>query len=175
MALPAQGDPAPWGTALRNYILAVETAAIAKADKPVVGSKAGDQSFATAVLADVTSLGLSLAATSTYDFEFYLPYTGDTNASSPITLSLAGPTNTFLGYSIAIQNSSSGRTEAAKTAVASSFTGAAVTTALTIYAARISGRVTTTASGTLIPQAAGDGTHTCVVKAGAWGSARLVV
>ena len=171
MALPAQGDPAPWGTALRNYILAVETAAAVKA---LTSYKTADQTFSTAVLGDITSMGLSLAATTTYDFDFYLPYTGDTNANAPLTLSLAGPTNTFLGYSIAIQSSSSSRTEAAKTAFASSFTGAAVTTAGTQYVARITGRVTTTASGTLIPQAASDGTHTNTLKIGGWGSARLV-
>ena len=170
MALPNQGDPAPWGTALRNYILAIEAA---KANNALTGSKAADQSNATAVLADVTSLGLSLAATSTYDFDFYLPYTGDTNSSAPVTLSLSGPTNTFLGYLIYVQSSASAKTEVTRTAFASSFTGAAVTTAGTIYVARITGRVTTTASGTLIPQFAGDGTHTNVIKAGAWGAARL--
>ena len=172
MALPNQGDPAPWGTDLRNYILAIEAA---KANKPLTGNKTGDQGNASLTLADVTSLGLSLAATSTYDFDFFLPYTGDTNSSSPITLSLSGPTNTFLGYMIYIQSSSSAKTEAVRTAFASSFTGAAITTAGTIYVARITGRVITTASGTLIPQLAGDGTHTCTIKAGAWASAGLVV
>lgn len=174
MALPSQGDPAPWGTDLRNYILAIEAAVALRSLKPVPVVKAGDQSNATAVLADVTTMGIAVAATSSYDFEFYLPYTGDTNSSAPITLALTGPTNTFLGYDIYIQNSSSGKTEVTRTAFASGFTGAAVTTAGTIYVARIRGRVTTTAAGTLMPQFAGDGTHTNVIKAGASGTAWLV-
>lgn len=171
MALPVQGDPAPWGTDLRNYILAVESAAAIKA---LTSYKVADQTFTSAVLGDVTNMGIALAATTTYDFEFYLPYTGNTNSSAPLTLSLAGPTNTFLGYSIVIQSSSSSRTESAKTAFASSFAGAAITTAGTTYVARIKGRVTTTASGTLIPQAASDGTRTNDLKIGGWGAAWLV-
>lgn len=165
MALPNQGDPAPWGTDLRNYILANE---------PIPVTKTADQTNATAVLADITGMGLAVASGETYDFEFYLPYTGSLNASAPITLAVTGPASTFLGYDIYIQNSNTGKTEATRTAFASSFTGGNVTTAGTIYVARIRGRITTSAAGTIQPQFASDGTRSNDIKAGGYGSAQRV-
>jgi len=136
--------------------------------------KTSDQGQSSATLADITSLGLAIPAAGIWDFEIFVPYTGDTNASSPITLNLTGPTATFAGYDIYVQGSATGKSEAVKTALSSSFTGPSVTTAGTIYAAWIKGRVTVSAAGTLQPQFAGDATHVVTVKAGAWSTARQV-
>lgn len=136
--------------------------------------KTSDQGQSSATLADITSLGLAIPAAGIWDFEIFVPYTGDTNASSPITLNLTGPTATFAGYDIYVQGSATGKSEAVKTALSSSFTGPSVTTAGTIYAAWVKGRVTVSGAGTLQPQFAGDATHVVTVKAGAWSTARQV-
>lgn len=141
----------------------------------VVGNKTGgDQAQSSASLADVTGVGMAVAGAGTFDFEFFVPYTGDTNGNSPITVNVTGPAVSLASYDIYMQNSNTGKTEAVKTALNSSQAGAAVTTAGTIYAVWIRGRIIATAGGTLQLQFAGDGTHTCTVKAGAYGTLRQV-
>ncbi len=167
--LPTQGDAPPWGSTLVTGIREIETRATG-----LYCEKAADQTLNSSSATDISSLTMTLVTGTRYDFEFFVPYTGDTNASAPISLYVQGPTGSFISYWMYIQNSSSGKTEVVKTAFNSVFTGAAVTTAGTTYVAWIRGRIVTTAGGALKVQGGTDGTRTNAVKGGAYGTARWV-
>lgn len=110
-----------------------------------------DQATTSATVEDITGLGLAVAI-GTYEFEFLIPYTASVNGGSGILLALNGPASSFLSYVMEIQAAQTSNGIYYRNAFASNQPGVSVTTAGSIYVARIRGRVVTTASGTLQPR-----------------------
>jgi len=133
----------------------------------------GDITTGSAVLANATGLAL-VVEPGTWEFEFFIPYTGSLSASAPFTLVLNGPTASFVSSEIYFQNSTTGKAEQVQTAFGVSYVGPNVTTGGSVYLARIIGTAVVTALGTLQVQYASDGTHTNTIKAGAYGRATLI-
>jgi hypothetical protein len=132
-----------------------------------------DQATTSVTVEDITGLGMSVGIGS-YEFEFFIPYTGSVSSGSGILLSLNGPTSSFLSYTLQIQSSNTTQGSYYRSAFNSNQAGVVITTAGTIYVARISGIVTTTASGTLQPQfGITSGGTTTTAKAGMYGKLTL--
>ncbi len=110
-----------------------------------------DQATTSITVEDIPSLGMSIGIGS-YEFEFFIPYTGSVNGGSGLLLNLNGPTTAFLSFTIHIQSSNTTHATYFRNIFNDDQAGVVITTAGTIYTARISGYVTTTASGTLQPQ-----------------------
>lgn len=148
---------------------------VARADHvhgaPALGTvmtKTADQASVSATYADITNLGLSVGIGS-YEFNFLIPYTGSVSNGSGIKLRLNGPAASFISYNIRIQQAFTGQREVHKSAFADEDIGIVVVTANNTYTAQITGRVTTTAAGTLQPQfGITTGGTTTTVKAGAY-------
>jgi hypothetical protein len=132
-----------------------------------------DQATTSVTVENITGLGMAVGI-GTYEFEFIIPYTGSVNGGSGILLDLNGPTSSFLSYMLDIQASNTTQGRYWRDAFASNQAGVVVTTAGNVYVARISGRVTTTASGTLQPRfGITNGGTTTTAKAGMTGRLQL--
>jgi hypothetical protein len=128
-----------------------------------------DQATTSITVEDITNLGLSVGI-GTYEFDFLIPYTGSVSAGSGILLALAGPTNSFLSYTLEIQSAQTSNGIYYRSVFASNQAGVSVTTGGNIYVAKIRGRVTTTASGTLQPRfGITVGSTTTTAKVGMYG------
>lgn len=123
------------------------------ADNPSGTDVDGAQN-ATTTPADLTDLGLTLAASRTYDFEWYIPYqqTATGNGIDLRLKSSGAPTFSYLAFSIRVQSTDTTHTQNQKTALNDPFQTAAVNTANKSYLASIFGRIITTSSGVLVPQ-----------------------
>lgn len=128
-----------------------------------------DQATTSATVEDITGIGLAVGI-GTYEFEFLIPYTSSVSNGSGILLALNGPTNSFLSYVMEIQSAQTANGIYYRNVFASNQAGVSVVTAGSVYAVRMRGRVTTTASGTLQPRfGITVGSTTTTVKAGAYG------
>jgi hypothetical protein len=134
-----------------------------------LSSKTVDESQSTTTLDDIDNLGIAVG-TGTYEFEFVIPYQTSVTGNG-IALSLAGPTTSFCSYTIEIQSANTTTRSDYQTVFGTTGATNGAGTANTTFTARISGRVVTTASGTLQPRyAIGSGAaSTATIKAGAYG------
>lgn len=129
---------------------------------------ASDLSTTSVTLTDVTGVSLSVGV-GTYEFEFIMPYTGSVSGASGILASINGPATSFLMYSLVLQSANGTTGNYYRNAFGVSQACPVVTTAGNVYFARIVGRLTTTASGTLQPQfACTNSSTTTTIKAGAY-------
>lgn len=129
---------------------------------------ASDLPTTSVLLVNTTGISLNVGI-GTYEFEFIMPYTGSVNNGSGILLSINGPATSFLMYSLIIQSSQGTTSTYYRNAFAASQPGPVVATGGNVYFARIIGRMTTTASGTLQPQyACTNSSTTTTIKAGAY-------
>lgn len=129
---------------------------------------ASDLPTTSVTLVDVTGVSLSVGV-GTYEFEFIMPYTGSVSAGSGILLGMNGPASSFLLYSLVIQSANGTTGNYYRNAFGVSQAGPVVTTGGNVYFARVIGRITTTASGTLQPQfACTNSSTTTTIKAGAY-------
>jgi len=129
---------------------------------------ASDLSTTSVTLVDVTGVSLSVGV-GTYEFEFIMPYTGSVSGASGILASINGPATSFLMYSLILQSANGTTGNYYRNAFGVSQACPVVTTAGNVYFARIVGRLTTTASGTLQPQfACTNSSTTTTIKAGAY-------
>jgi len=129
---------------------------------------ASDLPTTSVTLVDVTGVSLSVGI-GTYEFEFIMPYTGSVSGGSGILLGMNGPTSSFLLYSLVIQSANGTTGNYYRNAFGVSQAGPVVTTGGNVYFARVIGRITTTASGTLQPQfACTNSSTTTTIKAGAY-------
>lgn len=129
---------------------------------------ASDLSTTSVTLVDVTGVSLNVGV-GTYEFEFIMPYTGSVSGASGILASINGPATSFLMYSLVLQSANGTTGNYYRNAFGVSQACPVVTTAGNVYFARIVGRLTTTASGTLQPQfACTNSSTTTTIKAGAY-------
>lgn len=129
---------------------------------------ASDLPTTSVTLVDVTGVSLSVGI-GTYEFEFIMPYTGSVSGASGILLGMNGPASSFLLYSLVIQSANGTTGNYYRNAFGVSQAGPVVTTGGNVYFARVIGRITTTASGTLQPQfACTNSSTTTTIKAGAY-------
>ena len=129
---------------------------------------ASDLPTTSVTLVDVTGVSLSVGI-GTYEFEFIMPYTGSVSGGSGILLGMNGPASSFLMYSLVIQSANGTTGNYYRNAFGVSQAGPVVTTGGNTYFARVIGRITTTASGTLQPQfACTNSSTTTTIKAGAY-------
>ena len=129
---------------------------------------ASDLPTTSVTLVDVTGVSLSVGI-GTYEFEFIMPYTGSVSGGSGILLGMNGPASSFLMYSLVIQSANGTTGNYYRNAFGVSQAGPVVTTGGNVYFARVIGRITTTASGTLQPQfACTNSSTTTTIKAGAY-------
>lgn len=132
---------------------------------------------ATTALGDVTGLALSIPAAGTYEFDFWVVWSGDqgggTSTATAPRWQLTGPTSSHLEYSIEVQTANATTNSFRRNAMSSPAaptTGAQ--TAGSTYMTRLRGRIVATAAGTLQPQASlatGTATGTVSVLSGSYG------
>jgi hypothetical protein len=134
----------------------------------------GDNTNNTITLADTSGLGLTLAAGTTYSFEYYILFQS-TQQNSGIALAINGPgTPTIISYTVSIPIAIDG-TGAMFSGWGTTYNdfvlGTGVQTANTTYIARINGIVQTNAAGALLPRFRSETAgQTMTVKNGSWGA-----
>lgn len=138
---------------------------------------AGPWTNATTTLGDVTGLSLAVPAAGTYEFDFWVVWSGDqgggTSTATAPRWQLTGPTSSHLEYSIEVQTANATTNSFRRNAMSSPAaptTGAQ--TAGSTYMTRLRGRIVATAAGTLQPQASlatGTATGTVSVLSGSYG------
>jgi hypothetical protein len=136
-----------------------------------------DNTNNTILLADTSGLGLTLAASTTYSFEYYILFQSAA-ANTGIQVAINGPASPLVSYTVDIPiaadgaGSQGGTFSGWGTALDDVVAGTAVPTANTTYLARIHGVIQTGgAGGTLLPRFRSETALTNVtVKAGSWGA-----
>ena len=139
-----------------------------------VRKSTGDDTNTTTTLANVTGMNLSLAANTTYTFEYVILFQ-DSSTTSGIGLSLNGPAGaTVISYTVDIPNAADG-TSALFSGWGTAWDDPIVSTGVqatgTTYAAHIFGVVKTAGTaGTLTPRfRRGASAATATIKDGSWG------
>jgi hypothetical protein len=136
-----------------------------------------DNTNNTTTLADTTGLGLTLAASTTYSFEYYVLFqSAATNTG--ISLAVNGPASPLVSYAVNIPvaadgaGSQGGTFSGWGTALDDVVVGTGVQTANTTYLAHIHGVIQTgAAGGTLLPRFRSETASTNVtIKGGSWGA-----
>ena len=133
-----------------------------------------DNTNNTTTLADTSGLGLTLAAGTTYSFEYFILFQS-TQQNSGIQLAMNGPgTPTIISYTVNIPvavDGTGGIFSGWGTGYNDPVNGTGVQTANTTYVARIHGIVQTNAAGSLLPRFRSEtASQTMTVKAGSWGA-----
>lgn len=147
---------------------ATQTALNGKTALPTFVTVGVDQANTTQVFANITGLALNVGI-GTYEFDFQIPYTGSTTATT-LNAQLTGPTTSYLFYTLGIQNTNTTRGAYFRNAFSDPQNGGATASITTQYMLSFTGRVTTTASGVLQPQFCNFSAATTVtVKAGMYG------
>ncbi len=136
-----------------------------------VEKTSADETNNTTTPSNISSLAVAVDNSSTYDFEFLIPYSMS-GTGNGISFDITGPTTTFLSYSIEIQTNTTTMRADYKTAFSSAVTLSS-TGSTSTFRIWVHGRMTTSASGTVQPRyAIGSGTgQTATVKTGALGRA----
>jgi hypothetical protein len=138
---------------------------------PVIATVTSDQATTSVTVVDVTGLGIAVGVGS-YEFDFLLPYTGSVSSGSGLLLSLngGGATTSFLSYTLEIQAAQTTLGTYYRSAFDVNQAGVVVTTAGSVYIARIRGYLITTGAGTLQPRfGVTNSSTTTTIKAGAYG------
>ena len=133
-----------------------------------------DNTNNTITLSNATGLDLTLAAGTTYSFEYYVLFQS-TQQNSGIALAINGPgAPTIISYTVSIPvaaDATTGVFSGWGTAYNDFVLGTGVQTANTTYIARIHGIVQTNAAGALLPRFRSETAgQTMTVKTGSWGS-----
>jgi hypothetical protein len=138
---------------------------------PVIATVTSDQATTSVTVVDVTGLGIAVGVGS-YEFDFLLPYTSSVSSGSGLLLSLngGGATTSFLSYTLEIQAAQTTLGTYYRSAFDVNQAGVVVTTAGSVYIARIRGYLITTGAGTLQPRfGVTNSSTTTTIKAGAYG------
>ncbi|MDQ2910171.1 MAG: collagen-like protein, partial [Actinomycetota bacterium] len=134
-----------------------------------------DDTNSTTTLASATGLDLTLAASTTYSFDYYILFQTAVNTTG-IALAVTGPASpSVISYSVYIPvagDANNALFSGWGTAYDDAVVGTGVQTAATTYLARISGVIKTGASaGTLTPRFRSEvAASTVTLKAGSWGA-----
>jgi len=133
-----------------------------------------DNTNSTITLADTSGLGLTLAAGTTYTFEYFILFQS-AQQNSGIQLAINGPgAPTIISYTVSIPIAADGTAAMFSgwgTTYNDPVNGTGVQTANTTYVARIHGIVQTNAAGALLPRFRSETAgQTMTVKAGSWGA-----
>jgi len=133
-----------------------------------------DNTNNTTTLADTSGLGLTLAASTTYSFEYEILFQSAA-ANTGIALAVNGPASPLVSYTVDIPiaaDGAAGLFSGWGTVLDDAVTGTGVQTANTTYLAHIRGVIQTGASGgTLLPRFRSESAGTIVTtKAGSWGA-----
>jgi hypothetical protein len=134
----------------------------------------GDDTNNTTTLANVTGMNLSLAANTTYTFEYVILFQGS-SATAGIGLALNGPAGaTVISYTVDIPTAADG-TSALYSGWGTAWDDVVISTGVqatgTTYAAHVFGVVKTAGTaGTMTPRfRRGSSASTATIKDGSWG------
>jgi hypothetical protein len=150
----AASTPARLAAGTNGYVLTADSTAasgIAWIAPATFVTPTADQATTSVTVENIPALAMNIGIGS-YEFEFYIPYTGSVSGASGLLLNLEGPSTSFLSYTMNIQSSNTTHSTFFRNVFDDDQAGVVITTAGTLYSARISGYAVTTAAGILQPQ-----------------------
>lgn len=134
-----------------------------------VEKTSADETNATQVMSNISSLAMTVAKAGKYKFEVFIPYRCSVTGNG-ISVDLTGPSTSFLSFQTEIQSNTTTFRKDWKTAFSSAASLSSTGSNSLDFGVWLKGRLTATASGTLQPRycLGGATAATLTVKTGAF-------